>query len=154
MDRDRAVWMMYVCTPTRAVALVDTLLLPIQLSFARSAFFHGAAPKQPAAAIDLNPRRLTTSPPHTTIGASGRACRRWSNTVRRSIWADRWMDAFGPRLLQLSHTFIHTGRYTDITFGLLAAVARALRISPLELEGPDSVRTDMHPDARYVVLVD
>ena len=39
----------------------------------------------------------------------------------------------------------------DITFGLLAAMARALRISPLELEGPDSVRTDMHPDARYVV---
>jgi hypothetical protein len=36
----------------------------------------------------------------------------------------------------------------DITFGLLAAMGRALRVSPLELEGPESIRMGPHPAAR------
>jgi hypothetical protein len=38
----------------------------------------------------------------------------------------------------------------DITFGLLPAMATALRVSLLELEGPESVRLGPHPAARSV----
>lgn len=36
----------------------------------------------------------------------------------------------------------------DITFGLVATMARALRVSPLELEGPEGIRLGPHPAAQ------